>query len=58
MLPKTSPYLKTCNGKTKWICFAIKDNFFLAKYNTIWDKFSANMKKELDSETVYKKKFL
>ena len=21
MLPKTSSYVKTCNGQTKWICF-------------------------------------
>ena len=58
MLPKTSPYVKGCNGKTKWICFAIKDDFFLEKYNTIWDKVSANIKKEFDSEPVYQKKNL
>ena len=27
-------------------------------YNTIWDKVSADMKKEFDSEPVYNKEFL
>ena len=30
----------------------------LEKYNTIWDKFSADIKKEFDFETVYDKVFL
>ena len=37
--------------------FLIKDNELLEKYNTIWDKLSADIKKEFDSETVYKKLF-
>ena len=28
----------------------------LEKHNTIWDKFSADIKKEFDSERVYNKK--
>ena len=28
------------------------------KYNTIWDKVSADIKKEFDSESVYNKIFL
>ena len=38
--------------------FLIEDDDFLEKYNTIWDKVSANIKKEFDSEPVYNKKFL
>ena len=30
----------------------------LKKYNTIWDKVSGDIKKELDSERVYNKEFL
>ena len=35
-----------------------KDHGLLEKYNVIWDKVSANIKKEFDNETVYNKKFL
>ena len=30
----------------------------LEKYNTFWDKFSADIKKEFDSKPVYNRKFL
>ena len=30
----------------------------LAKHNTIWDKFSVDIKNKIDSELVYNKKFL
>ena len=38
--------------------FLIEDDNLLEKYNTIWDKVSANIKKEFDSEPVYNKEFL
>ena len=38
--------------------FLIEDDDLLEKYNTIWDKFSAEMKKEFDKEPVYKNVFL
>ena len=41
MLPKTSVYVKSYAGQTKWMYFLIKDNDLLEKYNTIWDKVSA-----------------
>ena len=34
----------------------IEDDGLLEKYNTIWDKVSANIKKEFDSKPVYNKK--
>ena len=58
MFPKTSPYLKSYNSQTKWTDFLIEKNDLLEKYNTIWDKVSADIKKELDSESVYDKKIL
>ena len=36
----------------------IKDDILLEKYNTIWDKVSADIKKEFDSEPVYNKNYL
>ena len=36
----------------------IEDDDLLEKYNTIWDKVSADIKNELDSEPVYNKEFL
>ena len=36
----------------------IEDDDLLEKYNTIWDKVSADIKKEFDSEQVYNKDFL
>ena len=38
--------------------FLIKDDGLLEKYNTIWDKVSANIKKEFDSKPAYNKNFL
>ena len=38
--------------------FLIEDDDLLEKYNTIWDKVSAGIKKEFDSEPVYNKIFL
>ena len=38
--------------------FLIEDDDLLEKYNTNWDKVSADIKKEFDSRPVYNKKFL
>ena len=46
MFPKTSSYIKSYDGQTKWIHFLIKDDELLEKYNTIWDKVSTNIKKK------------
>ena len=58
MLPKTSVYVKRYDGQTKCMYFLIEDDDLLEKYNTIWDKVSADIKKEFDREPVYNKKFL
>ena len=47
MLPKTIAYVKSYDGQTKWIYFLIKDDELLEKYNAIWDKGSADIKKDL-----------
>ena len=38
--------------------FLIEDDDLLEKYNTIWDKASADIKEESDSEPVYNKNYL
>ena len=38
--------------------FLIEDDELLEKYNTIWDKASADIKEESDSEPVYNKNYL
>ena len=47
MLPKTSTYVKSYDGQTKWMCFLVKDDDLLEKYNTICDKVSADIEKNL-----------
>ena len=46
MLPKASPYVKSYDGKTKWMNFLIEGDDLLGKYNTIWGKFRADIKKK------------
>ena len=36
--------------------FLIENDELLEKYNTIWDKVSADIRKEFDSKPVYNKK--
>ena len=43
MLPKTSTYLKSYDGQTKWKYFLIEDNNLLEKHNTIWNNFSPDI---------------
>ena len=58
MLPKTSAYVKRYDGQNIWIYFLFKDDGLLERYNAIWDKVSADIKREFDSEPVYNKVFL
>ena len=58
MLPRRSIYVKSYAGQTKWMYFLIEDDGLLERYNTIWDKVSADLKKEFDSEPIYNKEFL
>ena len=57
MFPKASTYVKSCDGQIKWIYFLIEDDDWLEKYDNIWDKVSANIKKEFDRELVDNKEF-
>ena len=60
MFSKTSAYVKRYDGKTKWMHFLIifKNEDLFKKYDTIWDKVSADIKKEFDSAPAYNKFFL
>ena len=44
--PKTRAYVKGYYGQTKWMYFLIADDYLLEKYNIIWDKLSADIKKK------------
>ena len=56
MLPKTSAYIKSNDGQTKWMYFLFEDDDLLKIYNTVWDKASVDVKKEFESYPVYNKK--
>ena len=58
MLPKTSTYVRSYDGQSKWMYFLIEDGDLLKKYNTTWDKVSADIEKEFDSEPVYNQEYL
>ena len=45
MLNKRSAYVKIYDGQNKLMYFLIEDKDLLGKYNTISDKFSADIKK-------------
>ena len=45
--PNTSPYVKCYDGQAKWVYFSIEDDDLLEKHNTIWDKVTADIKKNL-----------
>ena len=57
-VPKTSAHVKSCHEQTKWMQFLFEDSDLLEKQNTVWDKTSADTKKEFDSKPVYQKFFL
>ena len=57
-LPETSANVRSYDRQTKWLYFFIEDDDLFEKYNTIWDKVSANIKKDFDSEPAYNKNFL
>ena len=46
MLLKTSTYVKSYNGETKWIYFLIENDDLLEKHNTLWDKVCVDIKKK------------
>ena len=58
LLPKMSAYGKSYDGQTKWMYFLSEDDNLLKKYNTIWNKVSADVKREFDRKPVYIKNFL
>ena len=45
MLPKTSAYVKSYDGQTKWMYFLIEDDNLLEKYNNVWDEVNADIKR-------------
>ena len=58
MFPEISAYVKRFDEQTTWMHFLMEDDDVFEKYNTIWDKVSADIKKEFDSKPVYNKNYL
>ena len=58
MPPKTSACVKRYDGQTKWMYFLIENQDLIEKYNTIWDKASADIEKEFDDKPLYNNKIL
>ena len=58
MLTKTRTYVRSYDSQTKWMYFLIKNDDILEKYNTIWDKVSADLKKEFDRKHFYNNFFV
>ena len=57
MLPKISTYVKRYDGQTKWMYFLTENDDLLKKYNTIWEKVSADIKKNLMVKVSITKNF-
>ena len=47
MLPKAKNCVKGYDDQSKWMYFLIEDDALLEKYNTIYDKVSANIEKTI-----------
>ena len=57
MLPKTYAYVKSYDDQTKSMYFLIEDDELLEKHNTIWDKVSSDIKKNLTASLFSIKNF-
>ena len=57
MHSKTSAYVKSYDGQTKWMHFLIEDDELLEKYNAIWHKVSADIKNNLIASLSIKRNF-
>ena len=57
MSVQTNTWVKHYDRQTNWTYFLIENDDFLEKHNAIWDKVSADIKKEVNSEPVYNKNF-
>ena len=55
--PKTSAYVNSYDGQTKWMLILIAEDDLLEKYNTISDKVNADLKKKYACKPFYNKKF-
>ena len=57
MFPKTSAYVERYDGQTKLMYFLIEDDDLFGKYNTVWDKVSADIKRNLIVSCIQYKLF-
>ena len=53
-LPKTGAYVKSYDRQTKWMYFLTEYDDLLETFNTIWDKVTADIKKNIVSLSTIK----
>ena len=53
-LPKTGAYVKSYDEQTKWMYFLTEYDDLLETFNTIWDKVTADIKKNIVSLSTIK----
>ena len=47
ILPKTNAYVKGYDGQTRWMGFLIEVDDILEKHNSVWNKASADINKQI-----------
>ena len=57
MLPIPRMYVRSYDGKTKWVYSLIEIDSLFKKYHSDCNKVSATIKKAVDSKSVYNKRF-
>ena len=57
MLPIPRMYVRSYDGKTKWVYSLIEIDSLFKKYHSDCNKVSAAIKKAVDSKSVYNKRF-
>ena len=58
VLPKTSAYVKSYDGKTKWMYFLNENDESLEEYDDIWNNVSSSIEMEFYREPIYNKRIV
>ena len=51
--PKTSTYVESYDGETKWMDLSTEDDDLLEIYTSVWNEISNSIKNELDCQPMY-----
>ena len=58
VLPKTSAYVKSYDGKTKWMYFLNENDESLEEYDDIWNNVSSSIEMEFYRKPIYNKRIV